>query len=288
MSSRKVKSVRAKKGGDGDVNGSVGSPDVYGPVSKSASFNGGSSSKYIVFKLPANQSVVADSASLLYLKDGIQKGEMAFGSKNESAGQKMLGFFGRSLSGETAILQKYTGPGTVALGGALPGDVMMMKISPGQTHFLSQGAFIACTENVRISGGFNMLGVFAIGQEEGPVLPTATVIDSNPGYIWIGGYGAFEKHDLQSGESMLVNNGLFLACDKRYDSVETLGKSMMSSLFGEGLGMRFNGPCTLHTQSKDINDLVSYVSQRLPKQTGGGGEPKKVKRTTRKAASAKK
>ena len=60
------------------------------------------------------------------------------------------------------------------------------------------------------------------------------------------------------------NNGLFLAASKKYDRITTLGKSAISSLFGEGLGMQFDGPCTVYTQSKNMNELVTFIAERLP------------------------
>lgn len=229
---------------------------------------GDSSSRYVVFKLKQNQAVCADSASLIYMKDGITYGSIKIGKDNESMTSAMLGFFGRKLSGETGFIQQYDGPGTVALGSSLPGDVTMFAVNPGDTYYLSRGAFIACSPNIRVSGGLNLIGILGIGQEEGFVLPTVTT-DNSIGYIWIGAYGTFERHEIPQGQSMLINNGQFLAANKKYDGLKTLGKSAISSMFGEGMGMEFKGPCIVYTQSKNMNELVTYITERMPPKSGG-------------------
>jgi uncharacterized protein (AIM24 family) len=245
--------------------------DVFANIAAGASLAGESGSRYVIFKLQDGESVISDSASLLYLKDGIQKGELKFGD--------VMSTFGRFLSGETMTLQQYTGAGTVALGGALPGDVMVIPVDPGQTIYLSRGAFIAGTPNVRVSGAFKMLGLLGFGQEEGFVLPSVTVVPvpdpANPdqevesrGYVWVGSYGTFERHDIAEGQIITVNNGLFLASTTKDYTLAKMGKSLFSSFLGEGLGMEFAGPCVVYTQSKNENDLVAFIAMNLPRSTG--------------------
>lgn len=255
---------RSKKGGADAAD----AQDKYAIVASSARLEGVPGSRYVVFKLEKDNVVCADSASLLYMKDGITFGSLNVGTKNESNSQKFWGMLGRALAGETIFLQGYTGPGTVALGTSLPGDVVMLTIEPGETYYLSRGSFVAATDNIRISGGLNLIGIIGVGQEEGMVLPTIKTTDDSRGYVWIGAYGTFEKHDVPANASLIINNGLFLAATKKYDGLTKLGKSVVSSLFGEGLGMEFKGPCTVYTQSKNINELVNYIIARVPRGDG--------------------
>lgn len=81
----------------------------------------------------------------------------------------------------------------------------MLEVEPGATYYLTRGTFI----------------------------PTVSTTDDNKGYLWIGSYGAFEKHNVPAGESITVNNGLFLAATKKYDTIVKLGKSLVSSFFGK-------------------------------------------------------
>ena len=83
--------------------------------------------------------------------------------------------------------------------------MIMLEVEPGATYYLTRGTFI----------------------------PTVSTTDDNKGYLWIGSYGAFEKHNVPAGESITVNNGLFLAATKKYDTIVKLGKSLVSSFFGK-------------------------------------------------------
>jgi uncharacterized protein (AIM24 family) len=87
---------------------------------------------------------------------------------------------------------------------------------------------------------------------------------------------------------LLVDNGLFLACVRpagnsgKLYSIVKLGKTLISSLLGgEGLGMKFQGPATVYTQSHNLNDLAGMIAARLPESSSGfninlsGGKPRK-------------
>lgn len=110
------------------------------------------------------------------------------------------------------------------------------------------------------------MGILGVGQEEGLFLPTVTT-NANPGTVWIGGYGSFERHDLVSpDDTMIVDNGIFLACPNYMSyQVVQLGRSWFSSLAGgEGLGMQFKGPGIVYTQSKNFNEFAAFMSKQLP------------------------
>lgn len=92
------------------------------------------------------------------------------------------------------------------------------------------------------------------------------------GSIWLSAYGLFEEHVLQPEDGMLINNGIFLACEKEISdnaSVALLGNSLTSTfLGGGGFAMRFenntvNEEYTIYTQSRNIDSLIAYINSRL-------------------------
>ena len=164
--------------------------------------------------------------------------------------------------------------GVLALGIAIPGDVLQVALKPGETYTMSRGSYLASTPNVRVSAKLNLIGLIPVGQDEGFVLPTAECApDQGPGFVWMSAYGTFEEHSLAAGEEMLVDNGLFLACRKDVTySLAMMGGGVLSSFFGgEGFGMKFTGPCKLYTQSKNMDDFVEYLALRMSRGGGGGG-----------------
>jgi uncharacterized protein (AIM24 family) len=163
--------------------------------------------------------------------------------------------------------------GEVCFASCVPGDAVHIPMQPGETLVLSRGAYLASSPNVKVSGKLNWRGLLPVGQEEGLVLPKVTCEDDGPGCVFVSAYGGFREHNLGEGETLLVDNGLFLMCDGHtaYTLVK-LGQTLMSSfLGGEGFGMQFKGPCRVYTQSRNFNDLVAQIAYRLPGESGGGG-----------------
>ena len=52
-------------------------------------------------------------------------------------------------------------------------------------------------------------------------------------------------------------------------TLEFLGKGLISTVLGgEGVGMAFEGPCTVYTQSHNINDLLTTVAEFVERRGG--------------------
>ena len=211
--------------------------------------------------LSQNQRVIADGNAMLYM-DGAIKYETEMGSAKKA--------IGRVLSGEKAFMSWYTGTNSnkkqrITLGIPLPGDVMMIPIKANETWKLSSGSFLAGTHNISVSGKLNMKGLFSIGQQEGFVLSTVTAKETD-GFIWVASYGHIEKHDIKEGDTLLIDNEHFLACPKGVDYDLVKVDNMKTLVFGgEGLAMKFKGPCTVYTQSKGVYALARVLYQYLPK-----------------------
>ena len=252
--------------------------------------------------LRPGQTIVSNGGSLAYMREGVQRGKL------ETAGG-IFGMFKRALGGQSIFLVGYKGmpdhpdphSRRITFTAPVPGDVLRLDMTPGDRAIVSRESYMAGSPSVKVSGKLNWRGIFEVGQDEGIVLPELRC-EGSAGTAWLGAYGAFQRHDLKAGQSLLVDNGLFLACTGRGEgklySVVRLGKTLISSfLGGEGLGMKFVGPSTVYTQSHSLNDLAGMIAARLPAGGGGGdskptfgfslggGKPKGGARTT---AAAKK
>jgi uncharacterized protein (AIM24 family) len=212
------------------------------------------------------------------MREGVQRGSVEVGGFG-----KMIG---RALGGQSLFLVRYKGlPGfpsdasrSVTFASSTPGDVLHLRMRPGERWTISRDSYLAGSPNVTVSGRLNWRGAFEVGQEEGLVLPSlecAATVSGGPdagGCAWLASYGRFKRHELLAGQTLLVDNGLFLACSSSGSpyKVTRLGKSWTSSLLGgEGLGMQFDGPAIVYTQSHNFNDLAALVASRMP--DGGGG-----------------
>lgn len=209
----------------------------------------------VEFDLKPGQTIVSNGGSMNYMREGVDRGELS-----DSGG----GGFWSGLDKPNRF---------VTFSSTIPGSVMPLKIKPGQEILINRGSFIACSPNVNISGKLNWRGFLGIGQDEGGVLPKLTLTGKQEGIVWLGAFGHFQKHELKKDQSLLVDNGLFLASiasenkDEPIYTLENLGKSIVSSAFGgEGIGMNFGGPRIVYTQSHDLANFAFEISQLMPKK----------------------
>lgn len=206
--------------------------------------------------LEPGQAILADGGTVTFLREGVERGVLTTGAG---------GFFaalGRDAGGDTFFMNTYTGLLTgerkITLAAPYPGDMVYMDMAAGSELVVARGTFLASSPNVKITGKLNLRGIFSVGQNEGAVLLKLVCGPEGPGCVWLTGYGCIREHVLAADQTLLVNNGRFLAT-KQHDPSDTLytvvqmGKSAISSLLGsEGLGMLFTGPRTLWTQSHDL------------------------------------
>jgi len=192
--------------------------------------------------LQEGQQVLADGGSLLWMDGGMPMETECVGG--------LLNSIGRCCAGESCCLNRYTGPGKISLGFSLPGDMMCFAVGPGAGWILSKGAFVAGSNNITITARFAGLCA-CIFSGEGPFLTHITCKDGQ-GMFYAGGFGSIRRHDIAAGQVFIVDHGLFFAAHEATRlSVAPIGGLKTTCCSGEGIVMRFNGPCTIFTQSRD-------------------------------------
>lgn len=262
MSLTKRKTVKAstlKRGGAANVieRGTTGDGIRWEKAGASANAN-------LNVYLKEGQRITADKYAMI-LMDGDMKLETEMGGVKKA--------FGRIFSGESAFLNYYSGTNAskeqrLTLGMPYPGDVMYIPLNAGEKWKLSQGSFLASTSNVSVSGKLNPRGALAVGQQEGAVLSTVEAKEA-PGGVWVGAYGQIERFDLAASESILVDNEHFLACSSTVNyTISKVGGYKSVVFGGEGLAMKFVGPCTVYTQSKGLIEFVDAIAKYIPDRRG--------------------
>lgn len=244
------------------------------PVKKEKNFQakriGSVGSVFLQINLLENQQIMTSPGALLYMRGDIEKGEIKF----DNVGSGIL----RMLGGESLFYTSYKGNkggGTIAVGADIPGDIVDISISPKEEWYISRGSYLCSTLNIIIEATVKTQGFFGlIGSSEGGVLPIIKTTDGNSGKFWLGAYGSFEKIVLNSGQEIVVDNGYFLAAEKKMDyTIVNMGKTLTSAFFGgEGFGMKFAGPGTLYIQSKNISNFAVTLSSYMPNKSGSGNK----------------
>lgn len=264
----------------------------------------------IEFKLLPGETILGGEGRMI-----LRSGEV----NTQVKSQGIVTALSRALAGEGLFINEYTGAGTsggmVAFGGIAPGAMVETKVKEDVPLVLSRNSFICCDSNVVVGGKFNFRGIFEVGQEEGAILPRA-VIDpesqEKEGRVWLSAFGHLQKHNVPAGQSLWVDNGCFVACtvsdpSKPPYKVDTAVKGLMQAfLSGEGFAMRFEGPNTVWTQNRNLNDFARNVGRLIDppssldavETTGnvvsgianffsGGEEPKPARRSVKKREAKK-
>jgi len=191
--------------------------------------------------------VVADAGSLLWMDSGIEMQTGIVGSCCDG--------YWRSLAGESCCQNTYTGTGKVGLGFVLPGDMVHFLVTKGKDNgwMLSPGAFICGSPNTQVTAKW---GGCCAGQMEDAAFLTVVRVkegEEGPGSFFAGGYGGINRHIIEAGNSLIIDNGLFFATSSKGRlRVTWFGSSLTSCAFGgEQLGMIFQGPAVVYTQNRD-------------------------------------
>lgn len=178
----------------------------------------------------------------------------------------------RSCAGESCCQNKYTGPGNVAFGFDLPGDILPFYVTPEQGWMMSSGAFIAGSSNLTVSGKFPGCSVCCCGGEG--MFITEISVEEGAGMFYAGDYGAIQRHDVPAGKTLCVDSGLFFATSANTKiDVGMAAGCKTCCLGGEGFVMKITGPAFVYTQNRDPAVFLALLNP--PQPAGGKGKDEK-------------
>ncbi|MFF2811262.1 TIGR00266 family protein [Streptomyces sp. NPDC058000] len=208
--------------------------------------------------LVAGEVVRAESGAMMATSAGI-------GVEAKAEGGLFKGLKRSVLGGESLFVTRFTAGaegGWVDLTARLPGDVTSVAVDGGVN--LARGAWLCSSEGIDLDtkwGGFKNLaggeGGFLVRAEgQGQVLATC--------------YGALDEVELQPGEQMVLDSGHLVAFgDGVSYTTRKVARGLMQTLkSGEGLVFEFTGPGRLWTQSRNPNELVTWLTAKLPFSRG--------------------
>jgi uncharacterized protein (TIGR00266 family) len=224
--------------------------------------------KYIPkFEIKGNKG---DDVVILYLKDGQtiinNHGCMSWmdndiNVQTTSRGGILKGMFRSVFTSVSMFMSRYTGVrnnNTICNSSFLPGEIVPVLLKPGQQIIISPDSLICFTDNLLIDSKSQIKGLMVT---EGLRKTRFTNNSEYDGMVWLNSYGGSLKKTLNEGESLMVDNGLFLASYSNVDfSLKKVGGIKSSILSGEGFTMKFTGPCDLLLQNKNHYALVKHIN----------------------------
>jgi uncharacterized protein (TIGR00266 family) len=205
----------------------------------------------LVVSLDQGEKITAESGAMTYMDPDIE----VHTRKRE---QSLLGSIGLSVLGRQSFwVNDYTasqGPGEAAFVSAPVGDIEMLEIGPGRGYVIQKAAYIASTENVDLDvkwEGFTR-GLFGQG--------LFMIKVSGNGKLFINTFGAIDKHTLQPGQTMIVDNFHLVAfSDACNYKVTKFGGLKETLLGGEGLVTNITGPGDIYIQTKNLHEFVDWL-----------------------------
>jgi uncharacterized protein (TIGR00266 family) len=213
--------------------------------------------------LGPNESVRVESGAMMAMAAGVNLVSKAEGGIFKSLKRAAMG-------GESFFLTTYHAPeggGWVDVAPRLPGDLVAIPMGETGSWVISKGSWLASEASIELDakwGGFKNL----FGSEGGFVVRASGV-----GNLILACYGALDAWDLAAGESITVDTGHMVAYQ---DSVQmtlrkVTGGMVQSVKSGEGLVFDFVGPGRVYTQTRNPNELVSWIGAALGTSNSGGG-----------------
>lgn len=204
--------------------------------------------------LPPNGSVRVESGAM-----AMQRGDVAVNTSTQGGFLKGLK---RTMGGESFFVNDFTagaGGGVVGVAAALPGDMVLVDLSQGQTIMVQSGSWIASDTSIDVDSKWGGGKMFFSG--EGLILLKCT----GNGQVLLSSYGAILEANLAQGEVMTLDTGHVVAFDDTITySVRTAGGWKTSLLGGEGLVTDFTGPGRIWMQTRSTPDFISWLVSVLP------------------------
>lgn len=205
----------------------------------------------LVVKLEPNESVTAEAGAMTYMEPNIDV-------ETRKREKSLLGTLGLALLGRQSFFvndyQAQNTPGEVAFVSAPVGDIETLEVKPNQGYIIQSASYIASTQNVELDikwQGFTK-GLFGQG--------LFMIKVSGEGKLFINTFGAIDKHTLEAGKSLIVDNFHLVAFSDTcsYD-VRKFGGLKSTILGGEGLVTEIRGPGDVYIQTKNLREFVEWL-----------------------------
>jgi len=205
----------------------------------------------LVVKLDSNESVTAEAGAMTYMDSNIDV-------QTRMREKSILGTIGlKLLGGQSFFVNDYKAQqssGEVAFVSAPVGDIETLEVKPNQGYIIQSSAYIASTQNVDLDikwQGFTK-GLFGQG--------LFMIKVSGEGTLFINTFGAIDKHSLEPGQNLIVDNFHLVAfSDTCNYKVRKFGGLKSTILGGEGLVTEIGGPGDVYIQTKNLREFVEWL-----------------------------
>ncbi len=207
--------------------------------------------------LKKGESVFTESGGMAWMRGAIEMDTNTRGGLGAG--------IGRMLAGESLFLTTYTctsPDGLITFTPEIPGKVIDMQLSAGQSMICQKDAFMCAEESIKLEIHFQKrLGAGFFGGE-GFILQRVT----GPGVVFFEIPGEVRTYELKSGEVIMVDPGHIALFEPTIDYDISRVKGLKNIFFsGEGLFLAtLKGPGKIWLQSLPIPNLAMKLARYMP------------------------
>jgi uncharacterized protein (TIGR00266 family) len=215
----------------------------------------------VVINLDKGQTVFDNKGGVNYCDSSVKV--------ETKTGGVLQGILRGLLTSESMFLTYYTGAleerkTVISFASYLPGDMLGIKIKPGERFTTSSHSFVAATNNLKLKVKTRLRNLFGGG---GVFINEVYNESDGDGMLWISAYGGIEHLHIPTGTSIKVDDGLFVVARSEYEYELTKIGGLKSFVFGgEGIAMHFHGPCDIYVQSRNINQFLHFIHHYIVKK----------------------
>jgi uncharacterized protein (AIM24 family) len=173
------------------------------------------------------------------------------------------------LTGGDAFENFYSGttdsPAPICFASDFPGDIIAIKIGTEDKYLFNSESLLCSTVNIEFGHVIRLKNIFGGGDV---ILKTASLKEGNSGVLWLKTHGGYEKLIVEAGKTMRLDNNLFCAAKDKYKyELTKLGGFKSSLLSGEGMVMKFTGPCEIYIHSRNHAKFVQMIKSMKKKSS---------------------
>ncbi len=198
--------------------------------------------------LDAGDTITGEAGSMTYMEPTVEvKTTMREKSFFHTLGIAIFG-------GQSFFVNHYLGPGKIAFVSAPVGDIEKLEVTESAGMIIQKSAYVASTGDLDLDvkwEGFTK-GLFGQGL-------FMLRVHGN-GDLFINTFGAIDRHELDAGETLIVDNfhlvGFTESCSYRVTKFGGLKETILS---GEGFVTQITGPGTIYIQTKNMREFVDWL-----------------------------
>jgi uncharacterized protein (TIGR00266 family) len=214
----------------------------------------------VVINLAKGQTIFDNRGGLNYCDSSVKV--------ESKTGGVFQGLARAFFTSESMFMTYYSGTSdkrksVISFASELPGDMLGVRIKPGNKFTMGTRNFVAATENLKLNVKTRFRNIFGGGN----IAINEIINDSDSdGMVWLSAFGGIEHLHIPSDTSIKVDHGLFVVANSDYNYTITTIGGLKSFVFGgEGFAMHFVGPCDIYIQSRNINHFLQFINQNIMK-----------------------